>query len=60
MRSDGSKAQRKSYEKPSARKLTREQAKLRLMGLAVMGSKRAKALLDVLFEKKDSEHERPA
>jgi hypothetical protein len=38
------------YEKPTVTKLTREQAMLKVMGYAIMGSRTAKELLDLLFE----------
>jgi hypothetical protein len=40
---------KKPYEKPSVVKLSREQAKLKLMGFAMMGSVPAKELLELLF-----------
>jgi hypothetical protein len=56
---------KKPYEKPTATKLTREQAKLKLMGHAMMGSKEAKELLDMSFENKkqnknETEHKKSA
>lgn len=50
MGNEESKPQKKPYEKPTATKITREQAKLKLMGHAMMGDKQAKELLDLLFE----------
>ena len=44
---------KKPYEKPTATKLTREQAKLKLMGHAMMGSEEAKELLDILFQQEN-------
>jgi len=40
---------RKSYEKPTATKLTPEQAKLKLLGHASMGDQGAKDLLEMMF-----------
>ena len=39
----------KPYQKPSPRKLTLEQAKLKIMGHAVMGNQGAKELLEIMF-----------
>jgi hypothetical protein len=39
-----------AYEKPTVTKLTREQAMLKVMGYAMMGSRTAKELLELLFE----------
>ena len=41
---------RKLYEEPTVRKLTLEQAKLKLFGAAVMGDRGAMELLEVLFD----------
>jgi hypothetical protein len=46
--------QKKPYEKPTVTKLTREQAKLKLMGHAMMGSEGAKELLDILFQQENT------
>ena len=40
---------RKPYEKPTAKKLTPEQAKLKLLGYATMGDQGAKDLLEKMF-----------
>jgi hypothetical protein len=45
--------QKKPYEKPVATKLTREQAKLRLLGLATAGNDAAKELLDMIFRREN-------
>ena len=40
---------RKPYGKPTATKLTHEQAKLKLLGAAIMGDEGAKDLLGLVF-----------
>jgi hypothetical protein len=50
------KPQKKTYEKPAATKITREEARVKLMRLARMGDAQAKELLDILF---GQEHEKP-
>jgi hypothetical protein len=45
---DGKKA-KKPYNKPTVTKLTTEQAKLKLLGHAVMGDQGAKDLLGMIF-----------
>lgn len=42
-------ATRKPYEKPTATKLTAEQARLKLLGCATMGDQGAADLLSMLF-----------
>jgi hypothetical protein len=49
---------KKPYETPIATQLTREQAKLKLMGRAMMGSEEAKELLDVLFAQENPHPEK--
>jgi len=49
---------RKPYEKPTATKLTPEQAKLKLLGHASMGDEGAKDLLKALFPEIRSENSR--
>jgi hypothetical protein len=46
--------QKEPYEKPTATKLTREQAKLKLMGHAVMGDEGAKELLERIFQEESA------
>jgi hypothetical protein len=41
---------KKLYEKPTATRLTREQAMLKIMGQAAIGDQEAKQLLETLFE----------
>ncbi len=41
---------KRPYDKPTATQLTREQAKLKLMRHAMVGSKDAKTFLDILFQ----------
>ncbi len=48
---------RKPYTKPSATRLTHEQAKLKLLGHAVQGEAGAKELLDLLFQKEAEDSE---
>jgi hypothetical protein len=65
MGNEENKPQKKPYEKPTATKLTQEQARLKLMNCAMMGSKEAKELLDLLFENtkqnpKETEHKESA
>jgi hypothetical protein len=45
--------QKKPYQKPTARKLTREQALLTLMGPAMMGDEGAMELLEMMFSAPD-------
>jgi hypothetical protein len=40
----------KPYEKPTVLKLTREQAKLRLIGQTTMGHRGARHLLELMFD----------
>ncbi len=50
--------EKKTYEKPTVTELTREQAKLKLMGHAMMGNENAKELLDILFEREQQQSPR--
>lgn len=64
MGNDESRPPKKPYEKPTVTKLTREQAKLKLMGCAMMGDDQAKELLEILFhhetpEQKKQPYEKP-
>lgn len=52
---EGKTTQKKPYEKPVVTKLTREQAKLKLIGLATGGNDDAKELLDMIFQR-ENEH----
>ena len=57
------KRQREPYEKPTATKLTPEQAKLKLTGM--VGDEQAKELFDILFQQaheqsQQQSHGRPA
>jgi hypothetical protein len=45
--------QKRAYEKPTATRLTREQAKLKSMGCAMIGSKKAREFLELLFKVED-------
>jgi ribose 5-phosphate isomerase RpiB len=58
MGNEEGKPQKKPYERPTATKLTREQAKLKLMGYAMMGDKQAKELLDILFQQENPQTEK--
>jgi hypothetical protein len=54
---------RKPYEKPTAIKLTTEQAKLKLLGHAIFGDQGAKDLLEMMFAEvptKDSKAKKSA
>lgn len=54
---DHTKPQKKPYEKPTAAKLTQEQAKLKLQGHTMMGNKNAVELLDMFFERRKQNHD---
>jgi ribose 5-phosphate isomerase RpiB len=58
MANEESKPPKKPYEKPTATELTREQAKLKLMGYAMMGDEQAKELLDILFQQENLQREK--
>jgi hypothetical protein len=47
--SNGLEKKRKPYEKPTATKLTTEQARLKLIGHAMMGDEGAKELFELMF-----------
>ncbi len=53
------KEQKKPYEKPTATRLTREEAKMKLIGQAMMGDEEAERLLEALFTD-DAEHKKSA
>jgi hypothetical protein len=55
MGNEENKSQKQPYEKPTATKLTREQAKLKLMGYVMMGNGQAKELLEILFQQETFE-----
>lgn len=57
MANEGSRPQKKPYEQPTVTKLTREEAKLKLMERARMGDEQAKELLDILFGEEKSRKE---
>lgn len=50
--------QKKPYETPTVTELNREQARLKLMGHAMMGSKEAEELLELFFENEKQENEK--
>jgi hypothetical protein len=53
MESEESEPRKQPYEKPTATKVNREQAKLKLMGHAMLGDEQAKELLDILFQQEE-------
>jgi hypothetical protein len=55
MAEEEKKPAKQPYEKPTATQITREQAKLKLMGHAMMGDEQAKELLDILFGQEQEE-----
>lgn len=65
MPNEENKRQREPYEKPTATKLTPEQAKVKLMDHATVGDEQAKELFDTLFQQAHQQsqkqsHGRPA
>jgi hypothetical protein len=49
MKKEERQPQNQPYEKPMAKQLMQEQAKLKLLGHAMMGSEPAKELLEIVF-----------
>ncbi len=58
MGAEENKQQKKPYEKPTVTRLTGEQAKLKLMGYAMIGNENAKALLDILFQRENEQSQK--
>jgi hypothetical protein len=58
MDSEEKRPPKKPYDKPTATKLTREQAKLKLIGSAMMGNREATELLVFLFQQDKEQTEK--